>query len=193
MEKPNIIIEDIEFMPLTDDVKVILTNYRINKLIDRFIYRLIVSGILAIVITIFEYIAQLNISNKYREEWSFRLIDSKLVTNESLFILGAFIIFNLLSITYAVIKNRMMEYSDDMTYIYGTVTDKISSRALSKKTREYIPNYVLFDYDEYHCTTSLPTKDLYIFNRTQIDSRILVIKHSVYGVNNYDFYLVKNI
>ncbi len=190
MEKPTIIIEDIEFKALTDEVKTILTNNRINKLIDRFILKLILSGIFAIIVTIFEYIAQLNISNEYREVWSFRLIDPKFVTFESIFILIAFIVFNLVSILYAVTKNKIIEYSDDMTYIYATVSDKINSKALSKKTREMIPNYIFFDYDMYHCTTALPTKDWAIFKDTKVDSKILVIKHCIYGVNHYDFYTV---
>lgn len=173
-EKQNISLIDINFLPVTEDELKTIQAYRDKKISFNFKKRFILSIILCVVLGATEFYA--HYKNPKLGQFTPTLI----------FIIIAFVVFNALSYGYVVLKKKMSLYGEHMSFVKGTVDTKYDHVKLSKENKHSSHDFVLFDFDNFHCKDAVKVKDPDDFINMKPGDDILVVKSTFYGEDSFE-------
>ena len=175
-EKQTIALIDIDFLPVTEnELKTIQAN-RDKKISFNFKKRLILSIIVSICISAFEIYA--HVTNPKLGSF----------TSAIIFIAIALIVFNLLSFGYVILRKKMSLYAEHMSFVKGVVDTKYDHVKLSKENKQVSHDFVLFNFDNFHCKDAVKVKDPDDFKTLKKGDDILVVKSTVYGDDSFEVY-----
>ncbi len=112
-------IKDINFKPLDDSKREEIRSFKTGLLRQACINRFIVSVFGLIFVTVFQCIAQ--------------IIAQKELTTTIVVCIVLFAVFNIASLIVYFTKAKMVEFSDDTTYIEATITKLLGARQVNKE------------------------------------------------------------
>lgn len=181
IEQPHLEIADLPFSAPDEEQSGWISDYFSKMSMLSFQKRLRLSVLICCLVFVMQLSAHLI-------AYEGAVLKSHILTLCFLIVL-AFVIFNLISFAYARIMLSLNTILDHCECIQGVVTECFDSRTLSKKTREQVPNYLLFQTADALCTTALPVKDEKKFLSTKVDAPILVLKLCPMGRIKYDYFL----
>lgn len=115
-------IKDLNFKQLDDRHREEIRSFKIGLLKQAFINRLIISVFVFLFIMVFQCIAQ--------------VIAEKDLTPTIIACLVLFAVFNLASMIVFLTKAKVVEYSDDTTYIEATITKLLGAKQVNKEDFE---------------------------------------------------------
>lgn len=177
-ETPNFSIDDMDFFQPDDAQTEMIRRHFTESTKKKFNQRLLFSLAAALIVIAAESIARFPSRS-----------DS--IPGMLGFVTAAFLIYNMISYLYMVMKSKMNDSLNRYECVYGTVTEKYDSRHLSRESGENVPSYILFGTEQGHCSTALSVKNLKVFQAVKTGDKILVIKHQPMGNVYYDFISAK--
>lgn len=173
-QETNFPIEDMSFSQPEQTQSAIISQYFSKEYKQNMKKRFFISIIVAVVIVIAEVIARLQAR-------------PDTISGMLLFVISGFLVYNIISYLYTRTKCSMDDILNRYECTYGTVSSKYDGHLLSKKSRENVPNYILFENEQGHCTTALPVKDSVNFHNISEGDHILIVKLSPLGKTSYQF------
>lgn len=177
-------IADMDFFQPTEEQISFIHGESACRLMKKFYKRMLISFLVSFIVILMETIGRINMSTEGNTYY-------KSIPKMIIIVLIVLAIYNIISFIYTRVKINMNDIVNRYQCVSGIITEKYDSRQLSKKTREFVPNYILFSNEQGHCTTALPTKKHDIFCQAAVGDEILVIKESPMGMAKYDFLLKK--
>lgn len=115
----SIDIKDIRFNELDEENKNFIRSFKIKKLGSACTNRLIISIFVFLFITVFQCIAQ--------------VIADKELGATIIICVVLFVIFNFINVTIFFTKSKMVEFSDDVSYVDVTVTKLLGARQVREE------------------------------------------------------------
>lgn len=184
-EQLRLPIEDITFYPPDESEVQMICSYYQKDITSHLKKRFYISVAVALFVAAFQILADLFTYHGHE------LLSHILIT---LLVVGiGFLVFNVISYVYSRVRYSMDEIMNHCECVNATIDECYDSRLLSRKTRQNVPNYILFHTEQGHCTTALPVKDVKKFSQSKMNEQILVIKRSPMGKITYDYLIFRTL
>lgn len=176
-EKKNLPIDQMEFFSPNEEEAKLIADFSQNAFTNGFKKRIFISTIIAIFIILFDSLGRINLDTQ------------NTIPGMILIVVFVLILFNILSFVYYKVKINMNDLLNKYQCVEAVVSEKYSSKFISRKGTDNIPDYILFDTGDIHCVTAIPTKDKDVFLQAEVGTDILIIKMFPMGNVRYSFIL----